>query len=259
MQTAGSGLLPLIPWFAEQYQIVMDTCSSPRKSIRSYVVRGGRMTRGQQQAINELFPVYGLDMADNCPDKVDIPAVFGRHAQTVLEIGFGDGEVLVQLARENPDKNHIGVEVYRPGVGHFLLQLHKYQLENVRVLMGDAVDSLNDAFPDQSFDQINLFFPDPWPKKKHHKRRILQPGFVDCVIAKLKPGGVFHFATDWEDYASEALRKLECYPTLINKSGSGNYTSPPTGRPETKFERRGKQLGHGVWDVVMIRSGQVLP
>ena len=237
----------------------MDSYSGHHQSIRTFVVRGSRITRAQQHAIDELLPVYGLDPAAHYPDKVDIPAVFGRYAQTVLEIGFGDGEALVELARNNPDKNHIGVEAYRPGVGHLLLQLKKYRLENVRVWVGDAVDGLENAYPGQSFDRINLFFPDPWPKKKHHKRRILQAGFVDQVAAKLKPGGVFHFATDWEDYAIKAMRKLECFPALVNQSGPGNYMSPPVGRPETKFERRAKRLGHGVWDIVMIRSGQVLP
>ncbi len=229
------------------------------KSIRTFVVRGSRATRAQRQAIEELLPVYGLNRSAHYPDKVDIPAVFGRHAQTVLEIGFGDGEALVQLARENPGKNHIGIEVHRPGIGHLLLQLKKHQLENVRVWVGDAVDSLENAYPDQSLDRINLFFPDPWPKKKHHKRRILQAGFIEQVIARLKPGGIFHFATDWEDYAVEALCKLERHPALVNQAGPGHYTSPPAGRPETKFERRGKRLGHGVWDIVMIRSGQVFP
>ncbi len=232
------------------------------KSIRTFVLRGSRITRAQRQALDKLLPVYGLNglnPADPQPDRVDIPAVFGRYAQTVLEIGFGDGEALVQLAREHPDKNHIGIEVHRPGVGHLLLQLKKHQLENVRVWLGDVVDSLGSVYPDQSFDRINLFFPDPWPKKKHHKRRLLQAGFVDQMISKLKPGGVFHFATDWEDYAVEALRKLEQHPALVNQAGPGNYMSPPADRPETKFERRGKRLGHGVWDIVMIRSGQVFP
>ncbi len=205
-----------------------------------------------------MLPVYGLNAADHIPDNVDIPAVFGRQAQTVLEIGFGDGEALIEVARQNPDKNHIGIEVHQPGVGHLLLQLKKYRIENVRVWLGDAVDSLENVYPDQSFDRINLFFPDPWPKRRHHKRRLVQAGFVDQVIAKLKPGGIFHFATDWEDYASETLHRLERCPALVNRSGPGCYMSPPAGRPETRFERRGRRLGHGVWDIVMVRSEQVL-
>ncbi len=203
-----------------------------------------------------MYGLNGLDCEQPQPALIDIPAVFGRQAQTVLEIGFGDGEALIQLAREHPDKNHIGMEVHRPGVGHLLLQLRKYQIENVRVWLGDAADSLGSAYPDRSFDRIHLFFPDPWPKKKHHKRRLLQSGFIDQVVAKLKPGGLFHFATDWQDYAIEALDKLERHPALVNQAGPGNYLPAPIDRPETKFERRGKRLGHGVWDIVMIRSGQ---
>ena len=196
-----------------------------------------------------------MNPASCYPQKVDIATVFGRQAQTVLEIGFGDGETLVQFAREHPHRNYIGIEVYRPGIGHLLLQLKKYRIDNVRVWLGDAMDGLENVYPDQSFDRINLFFPDPWPKKKHHKRRLLQTGFIDQVSAKLKPGGRFHFATDWEDYASEALRRLECHPALLNRAGPGNYMSSPAGRPETRFERRGKRLGHDIRDIVMVRSG----
>ena len=210
------------------------------------------MTRGQRKAISDLLPVFGIPVPAGEDDKVDMSRVFERSAPLVLEIGFGDGEALVEMSRSRASENFIGIDVHEPGIGHLILRLREEGLGNVRVMKGDAVELLARAFSDRQFDRICLFFPDPWPKKRHHKRRILQPAFVSLVAARLKPGGLFHFATDWQDYAEQALDMLQREPALENAAESGYCTD--TGlRPATKFERRGRRLGHGVWDILMRR------
>ena len=200
-----------------------------------------------------MLPVFGLSM-DQFPDKSFQSAeVFGRELQVTMEIGFGDGEALLEVAENNADKGFIGVEVHRPGVGHLLLEAEKRQLTNIRVFNEDAVEVLNSAIGDQSIDKICLFFPDPWPKKKHNKRRILQIDFLDQVIRVLKSGGEFHFATDWQPYAEEALEKLNTTPGLENLAMDNLFSERPSDRPMTKFEKRGLKLGHGVWDIRMIK------
>ncbi len=209
------------------------------------------MTRAQQRAIADLWPVYGL--APDTWGPLDFPAIFGRVAPVILEIGFGDGGALLEMARNNSTQDYIGIEVHRPGVGNLLLKLEQEQLSNVRVISEDALEVLQRRIGLNSLDNLNLFFPDPWPKKSHHKRRIVTLDFIQLVAARVKPGGVFHFATDWQPYAEEALDRIEGCHQFANQAGPGRFSPRPASRPETKFEKRGRRLGHGVWDILMRR------
>ena len=218
-----------------------------KKSIRSYVIRAGRMTEGQRRAFDNYWGNYGLSLYDG---GIDPTEVFGREAPVVLEIGFGMGDSLLEMAKAEPEKNFIGIEVHPPGVGRLINTAGKDEVKNLRVYMADAVDVLNDCIADGSLDRFQLYFPDPWHKKKHHKRRIVQPEFVKLLCSKLKTGGLMHMATDWENYAEQMLEVLEAEPMLENTAGKGNYAPRPEFRPQTKFERRGERLGHGVWDLL---------
>jgi tRNA (guanine-N7-)-methyltransferase len=217
-----------------------------RRTIKSYVLRQGRLTRGQQQALDRLWPAYGIDFK---PQPIDLASTFGRAAPVILEIGFGNGDSLLQQAKDNPDNNYLGIEVHRPGVGRLLHRARKADIGNLRVVNHDAVEVLQQQIPDNSLDCIQLFFPDPWHKKRHHKRRIVNPAFIRLVHQKLKPGGTFHLATDWEDYAQYMLTGMEQAQGFVNAAGMGKYAKD-TERPATKFEHRGRRLGHGVWDLV---------
>ncbi|MYB33806.1 MAG: tRNA (guanosine(46)-N7)-methyltransferase TrmB [Gammaproteobacteria bacterium] len=221
-----------------------------RDSVRSYVTRAGRMTDAQRKAVRTLLPRYGIFASTDPGEQVDVFQVFGRKAPLVLEIGFGNGEALIEMARANPEHDFIGIEVHEPGIGHLLLRIRDEGLGNIRVIHGDAVQTLSNLFQDQQFDRVCLFFPDPWPKKRHHKRRIFRPYFISLVTSKLKIGGVLHFATDWQDYAEQVLALLEREPALENTTESG-FSKNRAGRPMTKFEQRGRKLGHGVWDIIM--------
>ena len=212
------------------------------------------MTRGQQQAMDRLLPVFGLNIADFADGPRDIQNTLGGADSVVVEIGFGDGEALVQMARENPQSGFVGIEVHPPGVGHLLLRLGELEIDNVRVFTEDAVDVIRSCIADETVDKFCLFFPDPWPKKKHNKRRILNAEFAELLTRKLKPGGRFHFATDWEEYAWQALECLGNMNGLVNTAGSGQFSPRPEDRPLTKFERRGQRLGHSVFDIVMQKS-----
>ncbi|MCY4314122.1 MAG: tRNA (guanosine(46)-N7)-methyltransferase TrmB [Gammaproteobacteria bacterium] len=224
--------------------------SSRHDPVRSYVIRAGRMTDAQRKAVHELLPRYGIFVSTSPDEKVDALHVFGRKAPLMLEVGFGNGEALIEMARSNPEHDFIGIEVHEPGIGHLLLRIRDEGLDNIRVIHGDAVQILSNLFQDQLFDRICLFFPDPWPKKRHHKRRIFTPHFAGLAVSKLKIGGVLHFATDWQDYAGQVLALLESEPALENTAESG-FSENRAGRPMTKFEQRGRKLGHGVWDIVM--------
>lgn len=180
--------------------------------------------------------------------------VFGRNAPLTLEIGFGNGDCLAQMAAANPEKNYLGIEVHKPGVGHLIKQLEAQRLTNVRIYCHDAVEVLEHCIADGSLNGIHLFFPDPWPKKKHHKRRIVQPHFVNLMVNKLQTGGYFHAATDWEHYAENMLCVLSGCPRLTNQSPDKSYCERPDYRPFTKFEQRGLKLGHGVWDLVFAKK-----
>ncbi len=218
------------------------------KAIRSYVIRAGRMTVGQKKAFDRWWPGYGLSLFDGAIDPV---ALFGREAPLVLEIGFGMGASLLEMALQEPDKDFIGIEVHPPGVGRLINDAGKAEVTNLKVYMADAMDVLEDCIPDASIDRLQLYFPDPWHKKKHHKRRIVQPEFVQALRPKLKPGGVFHMATDWENYAEHMLEVLAVAPGYENTVA--DYAERPPYRPITKFEQRGERLGHGVWDLVFRR------
>lgn len=208
------------------------------------------MTPAQTRALDELLPRYGLQITD---DRFDFTRIFGRDATRTLEIGCGNGDTLYELARLHPDEDFLGVEVHRPGVGRLLNTLAAGQLDNARVICADAVEVITRCIPDASLDAVLLYFPDPWPKKRHHKRRIVQPEFAACVTRKLKPGGHFRLATDWPEYAEHMLAVLTASPGLINSAADGGYVPRPTERPLTKFERRGLTRGHPVRDLVFVR------
>jgi tRNA (guanine-N7-)-methyltransferase len=219
-----------------------------RRPVRSFVLRQGRLTPGQEQAHATLFPRYGIAYATG---PLDFAQVFGRAAPTVLEIGFGMGETTAEIARAHPEQNFLGVDVHTPGVGSLLKQVQELDLANVRVIRHDAVEVVRDMIPESSLAGIHVFFPDPWPKKRHHKRRLLQAPFVHALTRRLQAGGYLHVATDWEDYAQHTLAVLEAEPLLANTAQG--FAPRPLHRPLTKFERRGLRLGHGVWDLFFRR------
>jgi len=225
--------------------------ASMRRAVRSFVVRAGRMTVAQERAWVELWPRFGLESSDA---PLDLGSVFGRDAPRMLEIGFGNGESLVALATTHPERDFLGIEVHRPGVGHLLLRIEALGLANLRVICRDAVEVLQRCVPDASLDEVLLYFPDPWPKKRHHKRRIVQPDFVALVASRLRPGGVFRMATDWQPYAEHMLAVAGACVALHNDSTQGDYVPRPDSRPVTRFERRGQRLGHGVWDLAFRRT-----
>ena len=215
-----------------------------QRPIRSFVRRTGRVTIAQQRALKEYWPEYGLDYKSS---QMDLDQVFGRRAGRILEIGFGNGELLVTTAAANPQTDFIGVEVHEPGVGHCLLRLHEQSLTNVRLIRHDAIDVLNRQIPDGTLYGVNLFFPDPWPKKRQHKRRIVQPDFVALLGRKIEVGGFFHAATDWANYADHIDETVSANPLFrATESRLPN-------RPETKFELRGKRLGHEIRDQIYER------
>lgn len=218
-----------------------------RRSIRSFVIRAGRLTKAQQRALDELWPLFGIEFDDQI---LDLDAIFSRRAPRVLEIGFGDGKSLAQMAAAEPEKDFLGIEVHAPGVGSLLIQIEQLGLGNLRVMSHDAVEVLAQSIPEASFDRVQIYFADPWPKKKHHKRRIIQRAFVTSLCKTMKPGGILHLATDWQDYAEHMLEVLQAEPQLQNLSDSSDYVNRPGWRPQTKFEARGKCLGHGVWDLL---------
>jgi tRNA (guanine-N7-)-methyltransferase len=218
-----------------------------RRPIRSFVLRPGRMTVGQQNAMDRCWPAKGLSLADG---PMDCTGAFGRKASNVLEIGFGMGASLLTMAEAQPEVNFVGIEVHPPGVGSLLLACDERGVENIRVYREDAVEVLKQCIVDASLDGIQLYFPDPWPKKKHQKRRIVQPDFVSLLGQKLKPGGFFHMATDWQNYAEYMVMVMADQPQLRNRAGVGGYSPRPEWRPKTKFEMRGERLGHGVWDLL---------
>ena len=221
----------------------------PLRRIRSFVRREGRITPGQQRALQECWPRYGLE-ADA---RLDLAQVFGRDAPRTLEIGFGNGASLATMAAQQPQHDFIGIEVHRPGVGHLLQLIEEQGLGNVRVMREDAVQILQHCIADDSLDRVLLFFPDPWHKKRHHKRRIVQPDFIELLASKIRHGGRLHMATDWEDYAQHMVEVMSGSTAFRNCAASGAFVPRPEYRPVTKFEQRGQRLGHGVWDLLYER------
>lgn len=217
------------------------------RRIRSFVKREGRLTKGQQRALDELFPVYGLSMQHT---PVNLDEIFQRQAPRILEIGFGTGSSLAEMAASNPEKDYIGIEVHRPGVGNLLLQIEKLGMTNLRVINDDGVEVLKNMIADNSLDAVYLFFADPWHKKRHHKRRIVQNEFVQLIRQKLKQHGVFHMATDWENYAEHMMDVMNSSEGFENTAGKNRFVPRPDYRPLTKFEQRGQRLGHDVWDLI---------
>ena len=260
-----------------------DSSSTPdnrfTRPIRSFVKREGKLTSGQTNAIEQLWPSHGVDLDEH---QLDLAELFGRDAPVVLEIGFGNGLSLAEMAEVHADMNFFGIEVHTPGVGSCLVQVKKRELSNIRVSGDDAVLVLNQQIPDASLERVQIFFPDPWHKKRHHKRRLIQPAFVEHLIAKLKPGGQIHVATDWQNYAEHILAVLSNNPALTNSakdapsveqflSDKGELlldseqwgdealleqgsSIKPDYRPHTKYEARGVRLGHGVWDIIFNKA-----
>jgi len=218
----------------------------PLRKVRSFVRRPGRITAAQRRALDTLLPRFGLPFEER---RLDLDAVFGRAAPRVLDIGFGDGEALVTTAARYPHIDYLGVEIHEPGVGHLLILLERARLENVRVIMRDAVEVIECMLPDSSFDAVNLFFPDPWPKKRHHKRRLVQPTFVAECARILRPGGLLHVATDWAPYAEHTRAVLAESGRFKPISAETLADEPLAYRPPTKFERRGERLGHVTEDL----------
>lgn len=225
--------------------IVSDVERKYWRPIRSYVRREGKLTRGQKKAINQYWPKYGVRLEDGL---LDFGSLFGRHANTVLEIGFGNGLSLADMAEQNLQCNYFGIEVYRPGVGSLLVQIQQRELHNIRVSKDDAVEVIDQQLPTDSLHQIQIFFPDPWHKKRHHKRRLIQSGFIDNLVTKLKLHGQLHIATDWFNYAEHILQVLTACPALRNTTA--NYVTKPQNRPVTKYEARGRRVGNGIWNMV---------
>ncbi|REL25923.1 tRNA (guanosine(46)-N7)-methyltransferase TrmB [Thalassotalea euphylliae] len=216
------------------------------RTVRSFVKREGRLTKGQSHALENHWQDMGLNHQN---ELLDYSAVFGNENPVVLEIGFGMGKSLVEMAKNAPELNYIGVEVHRPGVGASIALAVEQDVTNLKVYEHDAIEVLADCIPDNSLTTVQLFFPDPWHKKKHHKRRIVKPEFVETIRQKLKVGGVFHMATDWENYAECMLEDMQSAPGFENLSATNDYVPRPDSRPLTKFENRGQRLGHGVWDL----------
>lgn len=214
-------------------------------------MRAGRMTSGQSRALEVLWPRHGVEYSQTA---LDLAALFGRDAPRTLEIGFGNGEHLANLAAAHPGRDYFGIEVHRPGVGHLLMLAEARSLANLRVSTHDAVEVLRDQIPAASIDEVLVLFPDPWHKKRHHKRRLIQPAFVELIALRLKPGGVFRLATDWEEYAHQMLEVLRGSASFTNLSASGDWVPRPEERAPTRFEKRGARLGHGVWDLAFRRS-----
>jgi len=233
----------------QQTSIPSATSGYPHRTIRSFVLRTGRTTAGQAKAFETQGPQYLLPYA---PGLCSFEAIFNRTAPTVLEIGFGMGEATAQIASSMPDSNFLCCEVHTPGVGALLKRIEEQGLTNVRILQHDAVEVIDHMLAPGSLDGVHIFFPDPWHKKKHNKRRLIQAPLIARLAERLKPGGYLHCATDWQPYAEQILEVLSAEPTLANTSADG-YAPKPDYRPLTKFENRGMKLGHGVWDVVFKR------
>lgn len=222
-----------------------------QRTIKSFVLRAGRVSKRQQQALEKDLPRYELVINE---EPWDLKAIFAREANTVVEIGFGMGASLIAMAQRQPEINFIGIEVHRAGIGSLVADLRDHNINNVRVVVGDAVEIFKSQLADVSLAGVQIFFPDPWHKKKHHKRRLIQPDFVRLVAQRLKKGGFLHCATDWQDYAEQIQSVLTAESSLSNSQDDGGFSPRPETRPLTKFEQRGQRLGHEVWDLIYIKQ-----
>jgi tRNA (guanine-N7-)-methyltransferase len=222
-----------------------------RRTIRSFVIRRGRSTAAQERALEQLWPRYGVPFSNQ---SLDLTTLFGRAAPTMIEIGFGAGEALLSFAQAHPEMNCLGIEVHPPGVGHLMLGLDAANATNVRISMHDAVEVLEQQIPPGSLALAHVFFPDPWPKKRHHKRRIIKPTFVSLLARALHPNGTLRLATDWEHYAMHMRDVLDASPEFSNRAGEQGFVDRPSERPLTRFERRGHRLGHVMWDLEYERK-----
>ena len=232
------------------------TATEGRREIRSFVLRQGRFTEAQQRAFDALWPRYGLDYTAHLRD---FETAFGRTAPRVLEIGFGNGEALRFAAAQDPARDLVGIEVHAPGVGRLLNALEADDARNVRIYHHDAVEVLQHEIADRSLDEIRIYFPDPWHKKRHNKRRLVQPAFAGLLVRKLAADGRLHLATDWQDYAEQMWDVLDATPGLRNRAGARGHVPRPDWRPQTHFESRGQRLGHGVWDLLYDRVPDDVP
>jgi len=235
----------------------MEDVAPPQRRIRSFVLRAGRITAAQQRALTELWPSYGIDLPE-APTLLDLALWFGRKAPRSLEIGFGNGDNLLGLAKAHPERDFIGIEVHRAGVGHLMLKAHEAGLTNLRVICHDAVEVLERYLAADSLDEVLILFPDPWHKKRHHKRRLVQPIFVNLLASRLAPSGRLQLATDWEPYATQILEVVGADAQFKNLAGdiaTEGFMPRPGWRTLTRFERRGRRLGHRVWDLSFVRLG----
>ena len=225
------------------------TTDLSKRHIRSFVLRQGRVSPAQQRACDTLLPHFGIQYA---PQPLDLALTFGRNAPKILEIGFGMGDSTATIALEHPENDYLAIEVHTPGVGNLLKLIDAQHISNIRIIQHDAVEVLRDMLGERTLDGVHIFFPDPWHKARHNKRRLIQAPFIAQLVQKLKPGGYIHVATDWQDYAEQVLAVLSAEPLLENTAS--DYASRPAYRPLTKFEQRGIRLGHGVWDLVFRRK-----
>jgi tRNA (guanine-N7-)-methyltransferase len=225
---------------------------APRRPLRSFVLREGRFTEAQRRAFEQLWPRYGID----CPvgEALDLARLFGPGRPVYAEIGFGNGEALASLAAAHPEAGFLGMEMHRPGIGRLLRQLDREGQDNVRLIRRDAVEVLELVLPAAGLDGLYVLFPDPWPKTRHHKRRLVQTEFLTRAARVLRPGGFLHLATDWAEYAQQMLTLLESHPEFTNAATPGSFLPRPASRPLTHFEQRGRRLGHGVWDLLFRRT-----
>ncbi|HNV07731.1 MAG: tRNA (guanosine(46)-N7)-methyltransferase TrmB [Dokdonella sp.] len=225
--------------------------TSHTRRIRSFVLRQGRITPAQEQAFAAHWTRFGVESGTGL---LELDTLFARAAPVVLEIGFGNGAQLLHAASQETQRNFIGIEVHRPGVGRLMNGLAEAGLENVRLFQHDAVEVLKQQIPEGSLDEVRIYFPDPWPKKRHHKRRLIQAEFIELLATRVRSGGLLHLATDWADYAEHMLATMDASPLWRNRAGNGAYSAPPAWRISTHFEKRGVRLGHGVWDLIHERT-----
>ncbi len=218
---------------------------------QSFVRRSGRLTAGQKSGLNEFWSIYGINIGTT---KLDLAQIFVKQQPVILEVGFGNGDSLLEMAINAPDKNFLGIEVYEAGIGRLINEARKQQLNNLKIINADALEVLKNNLGDNSIDTLQLFFPDPWHKKKHHKRRLVQTDFLDLLVQKITTGGVVHMATDWQHYAQQMMAVLESHPNFKNTQAAHKYSIRPEHRPITKFEKRGERLGHRTWDLIFTNE-----